>query len=106
MAARYLETAQLARLQKQSCDPLQSTVWMWSLFTEATVLGVVEDDSQGSAIILDRTIFHPQGGGQPSDEGTWCAALVMDVSVPCGNFLLLWWGSQCFKGLWKAVINH
>jgi Ser-tRNA(Ala) deacylase AlaX len=21
------------------------------------------------AVILDRTIFHPQGGGQPSDEG-------------------------------------
>ncbi|CAN0396388.1 unnamed protein product, partial [Ectocarpus sp. 12 AP-2014] len=41
----------------------------WSLLTEATVLGVVEDDSRGSAIILDRTIFHPQGGGQPSDEG-------------------------------------
>ncbi|CAM9753551.1 unnamed protein product [Ectocarpus fasciculatus] len=46
---------------------LQDTYLMIS---EATVLGVVEDDSQGSAIILDRTIFHPQGGGQPSDEGT------------------------------------
>ena len=21
------------------------------------------------AVILDRTIFHPQGGGQPADEG-------------------------------------
>ncbi|CAM9720730.1 unnamed protein product [Ectocarpus sp. 8 AP-2014] len=46
---------------------LQDTYLMTS---EATVLGVVEDDSQGFAIILDRTIFHPQGGGQPSDEGT------------------------------------
>lgn len=37
--------------------------------TEAKVLGVVEDETQGPAVILDKTIFHPQGGGQPSDEG-------------------------------------
>ncbi|CAM9170821.1 unnamed protein product [Pylaiella littoralis] len=36
---------------------------------EAKVLGVVEDETQGPAVILDKTIFHPQGGGQPSDEG-------------------------------------
>lgn len=36
---------------------------------EATVLGVIEDDKQGYAVVLDRTIFHPQGGGQPSDTG-------------------------------------
>ncbi|CBJ48444.1 Similar to ATP binding / alanine-tRNA ligase [Ectocarpus siliculosus] len=55
---------------------LQDTYLMTS---EATVLGVVEDDSQGSAIILDRTIFHPQGGGQPSDEGTITCG---DCTVP------------------------
>ncbi|CAM9233887.1 unnamed protein product, partial [Hapterophycus canaliculatus] len=37
--------------------------------SEAKVLGVVEDP-QGPALILDGTIFHPQGGGQPSDQGT------------------------------------
>lgn len=36
---------------------------------EAVVLGVVEDEARGPAVILDRTIFHPQGGGQPSDRG-------------------------------------
>lgn len=36
---------------------------------EATLLGIVRDEKQGTAIILDRTIFHPQGGGQPSDQG-------------------------------------
>ncbi|CAN0443996.1 unnamed protein product, partial [Scytosiphon promiscuus] len=37
-------------------------------FAEAKILGVVEDP-QGPAVILDRTVFHPQGGGQPSDQG-------------------------------------
>lgn len=32
-------------------------------------MGVVEDKEQGPAVILDRTVFHPQGGGQPSDCG-------------------------------------
>eukprot|EP00903_Cladosiphon_okamuranus_P008880 g8502.t1 len=42
----------------------------YKLVGEAVVLGVIEDEAQGPAIILDRTIFHPQGGGQPSDRGT------------------------------------
>ncbi len=35
---------------------------------QATVVQTGADD-KGNFLILDRTIFYPQGGGQPSDEG-------------------------------------
>ena len=35
----------------------------------ATVVGIVEVEGS-PALVLDRTIFYPQGGGQPSDTGT------------------------------------
>ena len=44
---------------------------------EAQVLGVVEDEKQGPAIILDKTVFHPQGGGQPSDCGGYLQLLFL-----------------------------
>ena len=43
---------------------------------EATVLqvdggdGAGRGDAAGSAIVLDRTVFYPMGGGQPGDKGT------------------------------------
>ncbi len=33
----------------------------------------------GFFILLDRTIFHPQGGGQPSDQGV---LRVADLEIP------------------------
>jgi alanyl-tRNA synthetase len=39
------------------------------LETEASVLEIDTVDSESIQVILDRTIFHPQGGGQPSDTG-------------------------------------
>jgi len=30
---------------------------------------VVDDSSGSTAIIVDKTSFHPQGGGQPTDTG-------------------------------------
>ena len=41
---------------------------------EAQVVAVGED-----GIELDRTIFYPEGGGQPSDQGTVSGVAVVDV---------------------------
>ncbi|XP_010259634.1 PREDICTED: uncharacterized protein LOC104598985 isoform X2 [Nelumbo nucifera] len=42
---------------------------MWKLQCRAALLSSVEGDDGRRALILDSTIFHPQGGGQPSDTG-------------------------------------
>ena len=40
----------------------------YSFELDASIL-MVEKDEKGSYILLDQTIFYPQGGGQPSDQG-------------------------------------
>lgn len=52
---------------------------------EALVVGVVEDEKQGPAIILDRTVFHPQGGGQPSDCGEYRVLRTYRCAIPYGK---------------------
>lgn len=47
--------------------------------SRAKVLEVIETE-RGLAVILDRTIFYPQGGGQPSDHGA--------ISSSGGRFLV------------------
>jgi Ser-tRNA(Ala) deacylase AlaX len=47
------------------------------LQASAQVLDVVERDGK-KAVILDQTIFYPQGGGQPADQGT--------ITSPKGTF--------------------
>ncbi|GMH18785.1 hypothetical protein Nepgr_020626 [Nepenthes gracilis] len=42
---------------------------MWKLHSRATVRSVFQGEDGRRALILDSTIFHPQGGGQPSDTG-------------------------------------
>jgi Ser-tRNA(Ala) deacylase AlaX len=42
---------------------------MECLETTASVLDVFSGDDGKSILVLDRTIFYPQGGGQPADHG-------------------------------------
>ncbi|KAM0848235.1 hypothetical protein ACQ4PT_054549 [Festuca glaucescens] len=64
---------------------------MWALRSPATVLSLHQEEGGRRAVVLDATIFHPQGGGQPADTGVISAAtgaawrfLVEDVRVKDG----------------------
>lgn len=41
---------------------------------DANILRLVHDEKKYFYVILDRTLFHPKGGGQPSDKGTLAAS--------------------------------
>ncbi len=45
----------------------------YSRSVEARVVAV--DDADGMLVVLDRTVFYPGGGGQPSDRGTLLRAV-------------------------------
>ena len=75
----------------------------------------MEDGRQ--AVILDSTIFHPQGGGQPADTGFITSPssdlkfMVEDVRLKdglvrildCGNFPILCSSSIAIWGLFFAL---
>ncbi|XP_031400043.1 uncharacterized protein LOC116210319 [Punica granatum] len=42
---------------------------MLKLRSSATVLSFFKVDDRRQALVLDSTVFHPQGGGQPADTG-------------------------------------
>ncbi|CAB4262722.1 unnamed protein product [Prunus armeniaca] len=42
---------------------------MWKLQSRAILLSLSKGEDGRTALVLDRTIFHPQGGGQPADTG-------------------------------------
>ncbi|MBR3870754.1 MAG: hypothetical protein IKJ17_04560 [Clostridia bacterium] len=50
---------------------------------EATVLSCIENDGRYD-VVLDRTAFFPEGGGQAADKGTIDGILVLDVQVNDG----------------------
>lgn len=48
-------------------------------FEDLATIDAVGKDANGHFILLNQTLFHPQGGGQPSDQGT---LQVEDVTIP------------------------
>ncbi|KAL5701211.1 hypothetical protein ACHQM5_026573 [Ranunculus cassubicifolius] len=42
---------------------------MWSVQSKSTLLSYIQGDDGRKALILESTIFYPQGGGQPYDTG-------------------------------------
>ncbi|MFO7767505.1 MAG: DHHA1 domain-containing protein [bacterium] len=63
-------------------DPMRETF-------EAKVRRSVEQPEGGALIVLDRTLFYPEGGGQPADEGQLGDAEVLDVREEEGVVLHL-----------------
>ena len=51
---------------------------------EASILDIVEENGQ-IKVILDQTIFYPEGGGQPADKGTINNIQVLDVQETKGT---------------------
>ena len=43
-----------------------------------------EEEKGGYAVVLDRTAFYPEGGGQPYDTGVLGGAEVLDVHERAG----------------------
>ena len=55
---------------------------------EAAVLSC-EAGKKGYDVVLDRTAFYPEGGGQPADHGTLGGAAVLDVHEKDGVIVQL-----------------
>ncbi len=53
---------------------------------DATVVAV-RDRGGRPAVVLDRTAFYPEGGGQPADRGTLGGVPVLDVQEDAGEVL-------------------
>ncbi len=53
---------------------------------QGTVLECTEE-KDGWAVVLNRTAFYPEGGGQPADHGTLDGRVVHDVRENCGKVL-------------------
>ena len=56
---------------------------------EAEILELRQSGNDKTQIILDKTIFYPEGGGQPSDRGTINSVPVLNVQEKDGEILHL-----------------
>ncbi|XP_043708288.1 alanine--tRNA ligase [Telopea speciosissima] len=68
------KTAKSWRSSGISMDLLKATKLsyfddMWKLHSKASLISCIQGEDGRRALILDSTIFHPQGGGQPADTG-------------------------------------
>ncbi|KAF8394565.1 hypothetical protein HHK36_020777 [Tetracentron sinense] len=85
---------------------------MWKLQSKATLLSCFQGDDGRRALILDSTIFYPQGGGQPSDTGSITIAesdlrfIVEDVRLKDGIVFHYGFlensGAECYSKLEKG----
>lgn len=51
------------------------------LYEDSAKVTLIGKDEKGEFIRLDQTLFHPQGGGQPSDVGTIAGVAVTKVTL-------------------------
>ena len=61
--------------------------------THANILKVVPEKATQAYHILDKTIFHPKGGGQPSDRGKMASAqftLEIKKAIPNQGVVIHW----------------
>ncbi|PRQ39173.1 putative alanine--tRNA ligase [Rosa chinensis] len=80
---------------------------MWKLESDATLVALVKGEDGRTALVLDRTVFHPQGGGQPADTGFVAVAgsevkfVVQDVRSKDGVVYHYGLVENCGEG-WEA----
>lgn len=78
MRAKPGPTAPSPTIAVAAAGPAPACVGTAKLFLEdtaccactASVLSVLQDGEGRTVLTLDRTVFHPQGGGQPTDKGS------------------------------------
>lgn len=80
-ARTYLTFHHNAKLHKLSS--LVAAIRPFSALEEANRLLFKQGSDEDHVVVTDKTIFHPQGGGQPSDVGSMTSAsgLVFDVQA-------------------------
>ena len=66
---------------------------------EAEILEIRPSEDGGAQVLLDKTIFYPDGGGQPADHGTINGVPLLDVREEDGEILHLVAGGEASLAL-------